>query len=55
MTTRPAMVWIRAPYFCAAVVPGHYGAPIIRYMVPWTLPAIERYCTSKGWSCVVIP
>jgi hypothetical protein len=51
---RAPLVWIKAPHFCASVVPGEFAAPIIRYMTCWSVRAICNYCAIKGWRCEVL-
>lgn len=52
-------VRIEAPYFCAGITilngRGAKAAPIIAYMVGWTLFRIERYCQVKGWGYELVP
>lgn len=44
---------IVAPYFVAGIVVGERAAPIIKYMVPWTLEQIGAYCAKKRWTVEV--
>ena len=37
------MIWIVAPHFVAAVIPGVRSAPILRYMVPQQLSTALGY------------
>ena len=55
-------IQITAPHFCAGLivstVPRNYpnkwpceaAAPIIGYMVGWSLGKIRNYCGKKGWT-----
>lgn len=49
-----SMVRITAPWFVAGVVLGKRAAPIVRYMVPWTLDQIRAYCAKRGWQVEVL-
>ena len=46
---------IVAPHFVAGLILARTGritqaAPILRYMVGWSLGRVESYCLSKGWA-----
>lgn len=43
------MMRITAPHFCAGIEPQRRSAPIIRYMLRWSVDEIERHCKIKGW------
>lgn len=58
MNTVPTMLQVTAPYFCAgAKVRGQKivsAAPIIKYMIGWTVNKAQQYATSKGWQARII-
>jgi hypothetical protein len=48
------LIRIKAPHFVAGVVLNADGrveraAPIVRYMMGWSLDRISGYCLRKGW------
>lgn len=49
---------ITAPYFCAGTVyeAGTIirAAPILKYMIGWSVMRAVKYCQSKGWHYEVL-
>jgi hypothetical protein len=47
------MIQITSDYFCAAVIVEHErvvsAAPILYYMVGWTVDRVMWYCDKKQW------
>jgi len=52
---RAPLVRITAPHFVAGIVVRERAAPILAYMLPWSLTQILRYCDRKGWQAVLYP
>ncbi len=54
--TNEHIIVIQAPHFVAGVCMwddvGVRAAPILKYMVGWGFPKIERYVARKGWKLV---
>ena len=57
-TEKSILFRISAPHFVAGIecydfgdrpIPIHRTAPILGYMVAWSLDEIMRYCKRKGW------
>lgn len=46
---------ISARHFTAGIIPGGRAAPILRYMLPWTIDKIRAYCARKGWTVEELP
>lgn len=40
---------VTAPHFVAGVIVGRRAAPILVYMMQWSVDGIAGYCRSKGW------
>ncbi len=52
------LIQITAPYFCAGLMINNervlYAAPIIHYMVGWSVDSVIDYCLVRHWTCRII-
>lgn len=55
----PDMIQITAPHFCAGlrVMDGRVieAAPIVRYMLGWTIQEVSVYVHKKRWDLAILP
>ncbi len=50
------LIQIKSSYFCAGLEAGDYdlqvkrAAPILKYMVGWSVRKVQAYAIQKGWN-----
>jgi hypothetical protein len=51
---RAPLIRIEAPHFVAGIIPRERAAPILAWMLNWSLEAILVYCRRKEWRFQII-